>query len=368
MLRWRVSSSLLDLLFIGLLPFLIHPSESCDETLCRSIVSKCQLLQKCNCQPGNSTCSVQCFKCLDYLDMKCCSCVSICPVNSNDENVLLSAKSHVEELTESMPTLFSTLTEEGDHLDRWSAYTFPVRMSFISFSESSLPPIMRNIEFGPGTRVSMKSDGFDDEEDIQANCTVAFMSQCIPLNKCKASCTSMGASSYRWFHDGCCQCVGANCINYGLNESRCTQCPQEITPLVDTSLHLENQPLTVSKELEENKNRVDAAAVTIDSPENVLPNALDGQTKQKHLPVGTEDEVPLAPIDPIEEKPNQPIDQMSSKSDTFSTSDPISDPEIAESDAQVKGPAENKTETVDTEPATTRAAVDDLIETTTVKS
>ena len=51
------------------------------------------------------------------------------------------------------------------------------------------------------------------------------MSQCMSWNKCKASCTSMGASSYRWFHDGCCECVGNQCINYGINQSRCEDCP-----------------------------------------------------------------------------------------------------------------------------------------------
>lgn len=51
------------------------------------------------------------------------------------------------------------------------------------------------------------------------------MSDCMPFNKCKSSCTSMGSSAYRWFHDGCCQCVGEKCINYGLNESRCRLCP-----------------------------------------------------------------------------------------------------------------------------------------------
>ena len=30
---------------------------------------------------------------------------------------------------------------------------------------------------------------------------------------------------YRWFHDGCCECVGNTCINYGINESRCLECP-----------------------------------------------------------------------------------------------------------------------------------------------
>lgn len=31
----------------------------------------------------------------------------------------------------------------------------------------------------------------------------------------------------RWFHDGCCECVGHTCINYGINESRCLECPGE---------------------------------------------------------------------------------------------------------------------------------------------
>lgn len=30
----------------------------------------------------------------------------------------------------------------------------------------------------------------------------------------------------RWFHDGCCECVGQTCINYGIKESRCRECPE----------------------------------------------------------------------------------------------------------------------------------------------
>lgn len=45
-------------------------------------------------------------------------------------------------------------------------------------------------------------------------------------NKCKDNCQSMGATSYRWFHDGCCECVGSTCINYGINDSRCLGCPE----------------------------------------------------------------------------------------------------------------------------------------------
>ncbi|KAG7156986.1 twisted gastrulation-like [Homarus americanus] len=60
---------------------------------------------------------------------------------------------------------------------------------------------------------------------VTVNCTVMYMSQCMSGSKCKATCTTTGATAYRWFFDGCCECVGSPCINYGVNESRCIQCP-----------------------------------------------------------------------------------------------------------------------------------------------
>jgi hypothetical protein len=151
---------------------------------------------------------------------ECCTCVEICPKANETDNVL-SAKSHVEEFPEGSPDLFNVLTEEKDRLLRWTSYTFPVQVSFIT-SGGSVP---KEIKFDAGTRITTKGDGVDQEEDVQVNCTVAYMSQCMSWNKCKSSCRSMGASAYRWFHDGCCECVGANCVNYGINESKCLQCP-----------------------------------------------------------------------------------------------------------------------------------------------
>ena len=46
-------------------------------------------------------------------------------------------------------------------------------------------------------------------------------------NKCEKSCQSMGASQYRWFQNGCCECVGHNCKNYGINKSQCLECGDE---------------------------------------------------------------------------------------------------------------------------------------------
>lgn len=70
------------------------------------------------------------------------------------------------------------------------------------------------------------SDSTDQENPTHThNCTVVYMPQCMSGNKCKELCTTVGANSYRWFHDGCCECVGNVCTNYGINESRCLDCP-----------------------------------------------------------------------------------------------------------------------------------------------
>ncbi|KAL6419592.1 hypothetical protein ACFW04_011310 [Cataglyphis niger] len=113
----------------------------------------------------------------------------LCPKPNVTDNPL-SRKSHVEEFSDPIPALFQALTGRGG-----SART----MAYLHIPESAdgkLSPLKPNI--------------------MTVNCT-----------KCQASCQSMGSTSYRWFHDGCCECVGNTCINYGIKESRCTQCPLE---------------------------------------------------------------------------------------------------------------------------------------------
>ena len=39
--------------------------------------------------------------------------------------------------------------------------------------------------------------------------------------KCQKSCASMGATSYRWFDNGCCQCIGNSCVRYGVDQAMC---------------------------------------------------------------------------------------------------------------------------------------------------
>jgi len=65
-----------------------------------------------------------------------------------------------------------------------------------------------------------------DRTTDAANCTVAYMSTCLSLSRCRESCEAMGAARYRWFHaDACCQCIGASCLDYGKGESLCLRCP-----------------------------------------------------------------------------------------------------------------------------------------------
>lgn len=184
-------------------------SLACNEAVCASIVSKCMLLQSCKCDlKPDCTCCKKCFECLDYLYSECCSCVDMCP-KPNVTLHELSRKSHVEELSENIPTLFQALTSQSDPQDRWSIVSFPVDINQAAFKPSQV--VQAQVPAVPDV--------------VTVNCTVAYMGQCMSWNKCKASCTSMGATSYRWFHDGCCECVGNQCIDYGVNQSRCNDCP-----------------------------------------------------------------------------------------------------------------------------------------------
>lgn len=188
------------------------PIWTCNEVLCGSVVSKCLLTQSCKCELKNCTCCKDCFICLDKLYSDCCSCVEMCP-KPNETNNQLAKNSHVEDLDEEIPALFQALTEDPDTLERWTSFTYPAHKGVSFFKEMMHPKT-----------VTTKEEPIKVKEEF-LNCTVAYLSQCMSWNKCKASCTSMGATSYRWFHDGCCECVGKHCINYGINESRCRDCP-----------------------------------------------------------------------------------------------------------------------------------------------
>lgn len=141
----------------------------------------------------------------------------MCPKPNNTRHAL-SKKSHVGEL-DGIPGLFSALTDDSDDIDdKWSIVTFPLDFDETVYGKESYKYLVKS---------EIDVQKLKEKKNvITLNCTVAYMAQCMSLNKCSESCSSMGSSSYRWFHDGCCECVGSTCINYGINESRCLECPE----------------------------------------------------------------------------------------------------------------------------------------------
>ncbi|XP_071515434.1 twisted gastrulation protein homolog 1-A-like [Panulirus ornatus] len=192
---------------------------TCNEVVCASIVSKCMLTQACKCDlinspENNCTCCRNCAKCLGYLYTECCSCLGMCePWNQ----VLDKTDSQVGDLLEPFQQLFQALTEEKDPLLRWTSMAFPIDVALSDIDTTTLDKSKYKLVAHPQDTAQI--------EQVTMNCTVMYWSQCISGSKCKSTCISTGAAAYRWFFDGCCECVGSYCINYGVNESRCIQCP-----------------------------------------------------------------------------------------------------------------------------------------------
>jgi len=215
MLRWAVIAVAVATICAVLFS---QSVESCNEAVCASVVSKCMITQSCKCDLKNCSCCKECSNCLSYLYTECCSCVDMCP-KPNYSSLRLSTASQVADLPEAIPNLFQVLTAERDPDERWLTFTFPVDFDISMFK----PQLEKEYKY---RTQSVEQEVAPIKDVLTLNCSVAYLSQCMSLNKCHVSCQSMGAASFRWFHDGCCECVGDRCIKYGINESRCARCPQ----------------------------------------------------------------------------------------------------------------------------------------------
>lgn len=192
---------------------------ACNEAICASLVSKCLFIRSCECDMSdkkNCTCCGDCQLCLAKLYSECCSCVGMCPMPDPEDSIFRT--SSIEVLSDPIPELFNVLTEEEDYLKRWTSHKYPVYFDILSSSQNEF---VKEADMGGQSMSHIGIPG-------PYNCTVAFMSECTSLRKCKQSCKSMGSAKYRWFHDqGCCQCIGDTCIDYGLNEAQCLACKGE---------------------------------------------------------------------------------------------------------------------------------------------
>ncbi|XP_071092157.1 twisted gastrulation protein homolog 1-A-like [Haliotis cracherodii] len=223
------------LAFCGVLAVLCL-AEACNEAICASRVSKCMLIKCCECNMSdkkNCTCCRDCQVCLADLYTECCSCVGLCP--PPDPNMDLYKTSSIERLGDPIPDLFNVLTEIPDFQQRWVTYTYPRHQP----EETLLTNVSKDLKYTFTIGYDEKRTAAKSDEDENKNCTVAFFSQCMSIHKCKASCKSMGAAKYRWFHEyGCCQCVGDVCFNYGLPEPHCLKCPPP-DEIVESELTIE---------------------------------------------------------------------------------------------------------------------------------
>ncbi|XP_077982822.1 twisted gastrulation protein homolog 1-A-like [Glandiceps talaboti] len=195
--------------------YTIYLVAACNEGLCASDVSRCQLMMSCRCDPTNYTCGANCSRCLGNLWTECCDCVDLCkPRNHSHKDY--AAKSSVEDLTKTaIPSLFDALTEDAyqDTKNRWSVYQF----SHIGETLHAYKEVYNKDYHSKEEEMVMNST-------LGGTCTVAYVHECLSLEQCELTCQSMGASAYRWFHTNCCECVGHTCLSYGKNEPLCKRC------------------------------------------------------------------------------------------------------------------------------------------------
>lgn len=125
--------------------------------------------------------------------------------------------SHVGEFKNPNEKRFKTLTETDDKLGRWR----------VEFPDLVLPG-------GSDEKDKINStlsESFlhrlwtDSNETHRNNCSIAFIKKYLHLEECKRYCGSMGATYYRWFRSGCCECVGQHCRRSGIGQPRCILAP-----------------------------------------------------------------------------------------------------------------------------------------------
>uniref|UniRef100_A0A914WWY6 Protein twisted gastrulation n=2 Tax=Plectus sambesii TaxID=2011161 RepID=A0A914WWY6_9BILA len=200
----------------------------CPEAFCGPRVSKCMLIKSCNCsmtpqdiKNKNCTCCKDCIQCLGDLFSECCSCVGLCrPAKGIDPRLAMHSYVSMLKQDEDMLDLFDEFAnaQDPEKTSSWTTHTFPTLDDPFFYKDRSNNKTDKEIQ-----ETLLKTFG-------NSNCTVVYMNECLSHKKCHTACLAMGASSFRWFHTGCCECVGSECLSYGSRENKCRLC-QEIEQL-----------------------------------------------------------------------------------------------------------------------------------------
>lgn len=204
---------------------LVYLATGCNENFCASDVSKCQLLGACSCSLSNCSCCANCTRCLGDLWADCCTCMGLCPARNNSHK----GGSAVSTVANLMPltSLFDALTEMDVMPDprlKWKVLRIPHTEEDINHLKPAADRTNgKKSETDTGTMTTATPETIEEEE---GECVVVYMDECLSLGKCEDACSSMGATRQRWFHDGCCECVGHTCMAYGKPISQCKRCPK----------------------------------------------------------------------------------------------------------------------------------------------
>ncbi|XP_039273365.1 twisted gastrulation protein homolog 1-A-like [Styela clava] len=213
-----------------------HAHRTCNKKFCVSVVSYCTLQDKCYCNPKvNCSCCRECAICMGKFYEHCCDCVGMC--EKNVSALLPTMMSTLNTLPDPNPELFRALTDEPIPQLKYQIVKFPVmgELAFHHHKNSDDTPIVIEHVSGKGWTYSGMSateywEHVQEELHGRGNftepmlCTVSYFDKCISLEECHMSCDSMGAASFRWFHNGCCECVGPSCLNSGNAYPKCKAC------------------------------------------------------------------------------------------------------------------------------------------------
>ena len=109
-----------------------------------------------------------------------------------------------------------------------SKHFLKLKLEMICLELESVPhPADGPDQFWNDMQVVLQRDyDLDDNGFSRSVCTATYFDRCMPLNECRWSCGRMGANSFRWFHNGCCECAGPTCFNYGNRFLKCSECMQ----------------------------------------------------------------------------------------------------------------------------------------------
>ncbi|XP_043914279.1 twisted gastrulation protein homolog 1-like [Protopterus annectens] len=197
----------------------ISTSAGCNKALCASDVSKCLLQELCQCQVTEAGCSCcrECMLCLGPLWEQCCKCTGLCK-DKHGKDTQHTSLSYVDDLLLPIPSLFQTLATvpDNDGTSGWTYHVLPVSDE-VNQQEHENHILL-------GSHKVMEAVIVPPVEDTTDNCTVLYFNTCVSITRCKQSCELVGASKYRWFQNGCCECIGCNCIAYGSKELGCQSC------------------------------------------------------------------------------------------------------------------------------------------------